>query len=71
MEKSKYLPPKFSYAFKDLAETYNVFEKENSAFGSDYESDFSVGSNYLNSSSKYRRACFLVPLRARKSSLPT
>ena len=42
MEKSKYLPPKFSYAFKDLAETYNVFEKENSAFGSDYESDFSV-----------------------------
>ena len=42
MEKYKYLPPKFSYSCKDLAEFYNVFEKDNSNIGSDYESDFSV-----------------------------
>ena len=42
MEKYKHLPPKFSYSCKDLAEFYNVFEKDNSNIGSDYESDFSV-----------------------------
>jgi hypothetical protein len=27
MEDMKYLPPKFSYSLKDLAEYYGVFEK--------------------------------------------
>lgn len=29
MEQVKYLPPKFSYAFRDLAEEYGVFEQAN------------------------------------------
>ena len=28
MEETKYLPPKYSYAWKDLAKFYDIFEKQ-------------------------------------------